>query len=108
MEQGKVKDVLELIKKREEEVQSELLNAEEDAKRRLQKKLEELKLQLENEKELFEKGLDQSLKERLAEIDLKKRKLSEEHQNQLQVYKRKLFENVEKAVKFVLKSFVKE
>ena len=108
MEKEKVKDVLDLIKEKEEEVQNEILNAEESAKRELQKRLEDLRSQLERERESLEKWIDHALKERRTEIHLKSQKLAEEHQKQLQAYKHKLLENVERAVEFALKSFTKE
>jgi vacuolar-type H+-ATPase subunit H len=108
MAQEKVKDVLELIKKKEEEIQNESRQAEQRAKEKLQKRLEELRLQIEREKEAFENWLVQTTKERRTQIQLKKQELYQEHQNQLESHRKMLLGNVDRAVDFALRLIVKK
>ncbi|WP_448524261.1 hypothetical protein [Pseudothermotoga sp.] len=108
MAQEKVKDVLELIKKKEEQVQDESQKAEERARQNLQKRLEELRLQIEREKEAFENWLVQTTKERRTQIQLKKQELYQEHQKHLESHRKMLLGNVDRAVDFALKLIVKE
>jgi len=108
MAQEKVKDVLELIKKKEEEVQNEFQRAEERAKQNLQKRVEELRLQIEREKETFENWLAETLRERRTQIQLKKQQLHEDHQKQLESHRKLLMGNVDRAVDVALKLITKE
>lgn len=108
MAQEKVKDVLELIKDKEEEVQNEIARAEASMKKNLQERLEELRLQIEREKKTFEDRLQQRRKESTEQIQQKRQQLHEENQKLLESHRQKLLTNLDRAVQFALKMLMEE
>lgn len=108
MTQEKVKDVLELIRSKEEETQNEIARAEAVARKNLQERLEELRLQIEQEKRSFEDWLQQRRRESTEQIQQKRQQLHEENRKLLESHRKKLLANLDRAVKLALKMLTEE